>query len=80
VKHALLVLWIACAAAFVLPDSAWTTAGRRLFVALVLVHAIECVVFLPRLRSAGGSLGQHLFQTLLFGILHVRSLPASRAA
>ena len=41
--------------------------------ALLIVHAIECLVFLPRLRAAGGSLGHHLVQTLLFGFLHVRA-------
>jgi uncharacterized protein YhhL (DUF1145 family) len=48
--------------------------GRVVFLALVLVHAIECVAFLPRLRAAGGSLGGHLLQTFLFGIFHLRSL------
>lgn len=48
--------------------------GRILFFALVVVHTIECVAFLPRLRAAGGSLGAHLFQTFLFGVFHVRSL------
>ena len=75
-KIALVVLWIACAAAFVLPASAWTVPGQRLFVGLAVVHAIECAVFLPRLRAAGGSLGQHLVQTFLFGVVHVRTLPA----
>lgn len=74
-KLAVAALWIACLAAFLLPDtSPLATPGRRLFVALVVVHAIECLVFLPRLRAAGGSLGHHLVQTMLFGIVHVRTL------
>ena len=76
-KGILLALWIACAAAFALPDdSPWAAPGRTLFVGLLVVHAIECVVFLPRLRAAGGSLAQHLLQTLLFGIVHLRTLGA----
>ena len=31
-------------------------------------------MFLPKLRAAGGSLGHHLVQTMLFGILHARNL------
>jgi uncharacterized protein YhhL (DUF1145 family) len=77
VKAILAALWIACAVAFVLPDdSAWATPGRRLFFALLVVHAIEVVAFLPRLRAAGGSLAHHVVQTLLFGFVHLRTLPA----
>ena len=52
----------------------WTV-GRFVFWILVVVHAVECVVFLPRLRAAGGSLGSHLVNTFLFGIAHVQTLP-----
>ena len=76
-KAAVIGLWVACLASFALPaGSFWATYGPRLFVALVLAHAIECAIFLPRLRRAGGSLAHHLVQTLLFGIVHVRTLPA----
>jgi uncharacterized protein YhhL (DUF1145 family) len=51
---------------------------RWLFWLLAGVHAVECGVFLPKLRAAGGSLANHLLQTFLFGVLHVRSLPAGR--
>ena len=54
--------------------SLWAV-GRFVFWILVVVHAIECIVFLPRLRAAGGSLGNHLVQTFLFGIAHVQTLP-----
>lgn len=76
-KFALVLVWIACAAAFVVPEAAWTVPARRLFFALIVVHAVECVAFLPRLRAAGGSLAQHVVQTLLFGFLHLRTLRAS---
>lgn len=51
-------------------------AGRLTFWLLTVAHTVECVVFLPALRQSGGSLGLHLLQTFLFGMLHVRSLPA----
>ena len=74
-KIAVLVLWAACIAAFFLPaTSSLAVPGQRLFWGLVIVHAIECVVFLPRLRRAGGSLAHHLGQTMLFGILHARNV------
>jgi uncharacterized protein YhhL (DUF1145 family) len=72
-KAAVVVLWIVSLVLFFLPD--WNGPGRYLFPGLLVVHAIECVVFLPRLRAAGGSHGQHVVQTLLFGFVHLRTLP-----
>jgi uncharacterized protein YhhL (DUF1145 family) len=69
------VLWIASARAFFLPETVpWASTGRLLFATLLVVHAIETVVFLPRLRAAGGSLAHHVIQTLLFGLLHAGPL------
>ncbi len=69
------VVWIAAARAFFLPETApWASTGRMLFGTLLAVHAVETLVFLPRLRAAGGSLAHHVIQTLLFGLLHVGPL------
>jgi uncharacterized protein YhhL (DUF1145 family) len=74
-KIAVLVLWAACIAAFFLPaTSSLALPGQRLFWGLLIVHAIECVVFLPRLRRAGGSLAHHLVQTMIFGMFHARNV------
>ena len=74
-KLVLAVVWIAAARSFFLPETApWASTGRLLFGTLLAVHAIETVVFLPRLRAAGGSLANHVIQTLLFGLLHVGPL------
>ena len=79
-KYAVLVLWAACLAAFFLPaTSPFAVPGQRLFWGLMIVHAIECVVFLPRLRRAGGSLAHHLVQTMIFGMFHARSVGNARA-
>jgi len=50
----------------------WT--GRGLFWFLLLAHAVECLVFLPRLRRAEGSLATHLLKTMIFGVFYVRDL------
>lgn len=75
-KIALVVVWIACALAFVLPEASWSASARTLFVLLLAVHALECVLFWSRLRAAGGSMAHHVVQTLLFGFLHLRTLGA----
>lgn len=54
--------------------SALGTIGRVLFSILVVVHAIECVVFLPKLKQAPGGLGSNLVQVFLFGVAHMREL------
>jgi hypothetical protein len=74
VKAVVVALWIACIACFFLPESTITLLGQRLFWGLVIVHAIECIVFLPKLRRAGGSLGNHLVQTMIFGLFYARGL------
>ena len=59
-----------------------TLAGPSRFVlgVLVVAHLVECVVFLPKLKRAPGPLAGHLWQTFLFGIAHVRGLPAGEGA
>ncbi len=58
---------------FATPDSVAGMWGPRILMFLVIAHAIECVVFLPKLRKRSGSLGANLVQTMLFGIVHVNS-------
>ena len=70
-KALVVALWISCIAAFFLPESSsLAVPGQRLFWGVLIVHAIECVAFLPRLRRAGGSLANHLAQTMIFGMFH----------
>lgn len=74
----LLVIWLLALAAVVLPIvHPLATVGRWLFWLLLAAHLIECAVFWPRLRKAPGSLLGHVVNTLLFGIVHVKSLPRS---
>ena len=80
-KAIVAALWIWGSVSLLLPPSQVVfAAGRRLFWLLAIVHAIECLVFLPRLRRAEGSLTQHLLMTFVFGIAHVRTLQARGSA
>ena len=80
-KAVVLAIWAISLAAFFLPGaSGFGYWGRRLFFGIAIVHAIECVAFLPRLRRAPGSLAHHLVQTFLFGIVHAGSLGREDAA
>ena len=75
-KLVLVAIWLWSIGGLFAPGLPLAAAGRVVFWIMVVVHAVECVVFLPRLRRAGGSLGHHLVQTFLFGIAHLRTLPA----
>lgn len=75
-KGMVALLWLWGLLSFlVAPDSAFSVMGRFLFWILAVLHAIECLLFLPRLRAAEGSLAGHLVQTFVFGVAHVRGLP-----
>jgi uncharacterized protein YhhL (DUF1145 family) len=76
-KIGLLVVWLLCAAGFVVAtDSMFATAGRFVFWLMLAAHVLEFVLFSARLRQAPGSLPAHFFNTLVFGVLHIRDLPA----
>jgi len=75
-KLLLLGVWLLCVVAVLAGGGGWFLAlCRVVFWVMLAVHAIECVVFLGRLRRAPGPLAGQVAQTLLFGFLHVRELP-----
>jgi uncharacterized protein YhhL (DUF1145 family) len=74
------LVWIGSALALALAEGPWASLGRTLLLVMAAVHALEALAFLPRLRAAGGSLAGHVVQTLLFGFLHVGTLPRPRAS
>ncbi|AQA17154.1 hypothetical protein BST95_01895 [Halioglobus japonicus] len=41
-----------------------------IFIALPIIHVLEFLLVLKVLKSAGGSMGGHFLQTLIFGYVH----------
>jgi uncharacterized protein YhhL (DUF1145 family) len=70
--------WLIATACFFPPleSSAIGGFGRSLFWVLAVVHAVECVAFLKVLRQSPRPLLGELWQTFLFGIVHVSMLRA----
>jgi uncharacterized protein YhhL (DUF1145 family) len=67
--------WIVSIACFFLdPALLAVRLGRLVFWLMAVAHAVECAVFLPRLRRAAGPLGRHLWLTFLFGFFHLREV------
>ena len=84
-KGVLLVVWLLCAAGFaIVPDPAVEPTAANLarwaryaFFLMAAAHVVEFGLFFSRLKSAPGSLASHVLNTLVFGLLHVRDLPAN---
>ena len=68
--------WLMATACFFPPLAASGIGGfgRTLFVVLAVVHLIECIAFLGVLRKSSRPLVEELWQTFLFGIVHVSVL------
>jgi uncharacterized protein YhhL (DUF1145 family) len=73
------ILWVYCALSFFAPLPL-AGIGRLVFWVLLITHAVECAVFLPRMRAAGGSLAHHIAQVMLWGVFHGRTLPAASSS
>jgi hypothetical protein len=51
--------------------SGWVaTAGQVLFWITLFAHIVECFMNLKLFRRAGGSLANHIVQTLIYGLFH----------
>jgi uncharacterized protein YhhL (DUF1145 family) len=75
------VTWLFATACFFPPLNGMSLAafGRSLFGVLAIVHVIECIAFLGVLRKSPRPLIGELWQTLLFGIVHVSIIRAELA-
>ncbi|MGB0620216.1 MAG: hypothetical protein ACPGVZ_12205 [Myxococcota bacterium] len=75
-KAMLGITWLFATACYFPPldGTAPGPGGRALFGVLAAVHAVECLFFLPVLRKSARPLIQEIWQTFLFGIVHVSTL------
>ena len=80
-KYSVWVLWLGSAAASVWGSGWVSTAGLVAFWATLVAHVVEFFVKRPVMEAAGGSMGQHFLQTLIYGLFHWKPLEdAARAA
>ena len=75
------VTWLFATACFFAPleTSSFGSLGRSLFGVLAVVHAVECIAFLSVLKRSPRPLLGELWQTFLFGVVHVSMLRAELA-
>ena len=73
--------WLVALSAWFIPtDALWAEALRFVVFALLGIHALEALIFLPTFRRAGGPLGRHLALTLVFGVVHYGEVRAALSA
>ncbi len=51
--------------------------AQWLIMGLIVAHVIEVAMFFKKCKAAGGSLPLHMINVLLFGVFHIKELPAS---
>lgn len=79
-KQSVWVIWIGGAAAILL-GSGWVyAAGHFLFWLTLVAHLAEFLVKRPVFEKAGGSMGHHFVQTLIYGLFHWKPLEDQLAA
>jgi hypothetical protein len=69
-KYGVWLLWFGSAAAAAFGDGGVATAGQLVFWLTLLAHVAEFVVKRPLFERAGGSMGHHFVQTLIYGLFH----------
>lgn len=79
-KYSVWVLYFGCAAAIFFA-SGWIHAVGHLLLWLTLAaHVVEFFVKKSVMEQAGGSMGGHFLQTLIYGLFHWKPLEEKQAA
>ena len=69
-KQSVWVFWIGSLLAIVLASGWVATLGGVIFAFLFVAHLAEFFVKRDVLQRAGGSMGNHFVQTLIYGLFH----------
>jgi hypothetical protein len=76
-KYSVWVIWIGGAAA-ILFGSGWiSTVGYAAVWLTLAAHLAEFAIKRPLFQRAGGSMGHHFLQTMIYGLFHWKPLEES---
>lgn len=73
-KQGIWVIWLGALAAIFLGSGWVSIVGHLAFWPMLAAHVVEFVVKRPVMEAAGGSMGRHFVQTLIYGLLHWKPL------
>jgi hypothetical protein len=79
-KQSALGMWFLFLAGMVLGSGWVASLASFAFWATALVHLVEFFVKRSVLEKAGGSMGQHFVQTMIYGLFHWKPLEEQQAA
>ena len=79
-KQAALVFWFVLLAGSVFGSGWIATVASALFWGIGLIHIVEFFAKKSVLEKAGGSLGSHFVQVLIYGLLHWKPLEEQQQA
>lgn len=78
-KQSVLVMWFIFLLGMIFGSGGVATAANYAFVGIALVHVVEFFVKKGVMERAGGSMGQHFLQTLIYGLFHWKPLEEQQA-
>ncbi len=73
-KHGIWVIWIGGGAAIIFGSGWISTAGHIAVWLTLAAHLAEFIVKRPLFERAGGSMGHHFLQTMIYGLFHWKPL------
>ena len=79
-KQSVWVIWLGAAAAIFLGAGWVATAGHLVLWGMLAAHIGEFAIKRPVMEAAGGSMGHHFVQTLIYGLFHWKPLEESAQA
>lgn len=78
-KQSVLVMWLVLLAGMLFGSGMVASIANFFFWALVVIHAVEFFVKKSVLEKAGGSMGQHFVQVMIYGLFHWKPLEEQQA-
>jgi hypothetical protein len=73
-KYSVWIIWLGSIAAILFGAGAVSTAGHLVLWITLAVHVAEFFLKRPVMEAAGGSMGHHFVQTLIYGLFHWKPL------
>lgn len=79
-KQSVWVIWLGSMAAIFLGSGWVSTAGLAFFWLTLSAHVVEFLMKRHVMEAAGGSMGHHFVQTMIYGLFHWKPLEEAQAA
>ena len=78
-KQGVLGMWFIILLGMIFASGGLATAANFAFLSILLVHVVEFFLKKGVLEKAGGSMGQHFLQTMIYGLFYWKPLEDQQA-